>query len=521
MERLGSYADRGDIVFSTPILTNAGRYGDRPLSACIVPPVALNGDRDVLFRTIDTCHRHGMGTGFNLDTADDPVKTLRELNDVAVIGSLSGEEDRPVGNMAILSIGHPKILDFISAKLSADDAPYDWKFNISVNIPGAFMRVLANGGSWRLRDGKTILARRLFTHIAEAAHACGDPGVMFMERFERDNPTPDIGRYDSIAPCAEIGLVPGETCQFGYINLGNFVVRTPLGSSIQFDRLAEAVHLMVRALDNALEVSIERYGLGASRAVMGAKRKIGVGVCGLADLLALMELPYDSDQAVVMAKEVLSFVNYESKIASIRLAAERGSFTGMHSQTCRYLSNPSIVEERYAQHSTSSVSGQTWASLGQRIRDERQLRNCATTALPPTGRSAPIVGASTGIEPFFNLSGAGKAYGELRRQLAVTKCASTIVEQIAQRGSVSGIGEVADEIRRVFRTAKEISPMAHVRMAAAAQTFVDEAVSKTINLAAETSVEGVASVYWSGYKAGLKTVSIYRDGSRKIQPYAL
>lgn len=226
-DKLGRALDGGRIVFSIPIMTNAGRFPERPLAACAVPPVDLRGDLTQVKAVVDSYHRAGMGTGFALDDLDDPVSALRYLNEVAVSGADSGAEDRPVGNMALLSLSHPKVGEFIDCKRGADAAGQRWKFNLSLTVTDADMRA-ADAGPGRERE--------LLSAAAESAHACADPGLLFSDRMNEGNPTPQIGEYVSTAPCAEVGLVAGETCQFGYVNLGRFHLDT--GNSIPVDLVA-------------------------------------------------------------------------------------------------------------------------------------------------------------------------------------------------------------------------------------------------------------------------------------------
>jgi ribonucleoside-diphosphate reductase alpha chain len=243
-----------------------------------------------------------MGTGFALDGLHDPIMVLRYLNDIAVTGANSGTENRPVGNMAILPMAHPRAKEFIDCKVGADARGETWKFNISLTVTDAEMRA-ALGGPGRQRD--------LLIAAAEAAHACADPGLLFTDRFNEGNPTPHVGEYISTAPCAEVGLITGETCQFGYLNLGRFYSG---GGTIpvDLDALTDTVRTLVRALDDALEASLAHYPSKLSTQVMETKRKIGVGVCGLADLLLAAGLPYDSVAGRRLAQEVLALINYTS-----------------------------------------------------------------------------------------------------------------------------------------------------------------------------------------------------------------
>jgi ribonucleoside-diphosphate reductase alpha chain len=247
-QSLGDALDDRRIVFSTPVMTNAGRHTSRPLAARAVPPADLRGDLAVVRAIVDDYHRGGMGTGFSLGDLDDPVAVLRYLNQVAVDGAASGDEDRPVGNMALLPLSHPRALEFIRCNVGADARSEAWKFNISLQVTDAEMTAAASPGP----------ERDLLAAAASTACGCADPGLIFADRMDQANPTPHVGSYVSTAPCAEVGLAAGETCQFGYLNLGRF--HTDRGSmAIDLDALTATVTTLVRALDDAVEASMPFY----------------------------------------------------------------------------------------------------------------------------------------------------------------------------------------------------------------------------------------------------------------------
>ncbi len=486
--KLGYLLDEKYYVLSTPILTNAGRYLQKPLSACTVPPIDLAHDDIAKVREVVTrMHQDGMGTGFSLNGLADPVATLRVLNKIAVESASSGKEDRPVGNMATLSVYDKKIYEFINAKVAADQHNEQWKFNISVDCDSNFFKQLEIGGKITLLDGNETSAQKLFDEICNAAVRCADPGLMFLDRMEEDNPTPIVGRYISTAPCAEVGLTKGEACQFGYINVAKFIDEW---GNIDTQVLANATQLLTRILDNALEISIDNYSEEESKVVMTEKRKIGIGICGLADLFVKKRVLYSSYEARVMALDLVSFINYESKRASHELAKKRGSFGAM--RDClgnKHLSSPSTIEKRYGELSTRYVAKEDWVALAETIRETKQLRNASTIALPPTGRSALTVDASTGIEPIFSYH----EYLELHPNLNAS-------------------------CYEFLQTAKNISPAEHLLMASEIQKGVDESISKTINLPSSTTAEDIESIYVQAWQLGLKGISVYREGSKNTQP---
>lgn len=510
---LGLRMDNGEIVFSTPIMTNAGRIEQRPLSACSVPPVDLRGDLATVRRVVDSYHQDAMGTGFDLTAVSEPVEVLKYLNQVAIDGAESGNEDRPVGNMATCRADHPKILEFITSK---KDNPGKWKFNISVDVPDDLWEASRNNGKWELRDGTILEARELINLIAQTAHECADPGIICLDRLNRDNPTPGVGAYTSTAPCAEVGLVPGETCQFGYINLAAFI--SPDGT-INFSDLMSASHLMVRALDNALELSIDRYSLPESKNVMSAKRKIGVGICGLADLLMYLQVPYDSDEGRNIASNIMAFINYQTKIASVNLAHTRGSFGAMNLILgCRYNDDPGYIEEKYGDKNSEYVTAEEWRMLGKHIRETRLLRNCSTIALPPTGRSGLVIGASTGVEPHFTLTANGYLHPALKLYLEANGLYTRENEEIIIRTGSCSQANMTESAKDIFATATEISPLGHLLMVGALQPFVDESISKTINLPSDSVSSDVFDIYEQAASMNLKGMTIYRDGSLNAQP---
>ncbi|MFC0105546.1 ribonucleotide reductase N-terminal alpha domain-containing protein [Kibdelosporangium aridum] len=510
-DQLGWAMDSARIVFSTPIMTNAGRHPDKPLAACAVPPVDLRSDLAAVKSTVDAYHQAGMGTGFALDDVNDPVTVLRYLNDIAISGAKSGTEDRPVGNMAILALSHPAAAEFIDCKVGADERGEEWKFNLSLHVTDADMRAAVTA------DGRE---RELLAAAAHAAHSCADPGLLFADRLNESNPTPHVGQYVSTAPCAEVGLVAGETCQFGYINLGRF---HSAGREIpvDLDALADTVRILVRALDNAIEASLVHYPTALSAQVMRTKRKIGIGVCGLADLLLAAGLPYDSVEGRQLAMEVLAFINFTSKLASARLAAHRGPCPAIQSGLSKY-ADPTFLK-RFATLPVRTVTSGEWSALAHEIAKTGMLRHSSTIAIPPTGRSSPMVGASTGIEPLFRLTDPhlpGHLHPAALAALQATG-RTDLIGHAMTHGRLPEGDDISPYLAALLATSTQISPAGHLSMAAVVQACVDEAVSKTVNLPADAAVEDVYDVYVVAWKGGCKGITVYVDGSRQVQPKAL
>ncbi len=515
-QQLGILMDEHAIVLSTPILTNAGNSENRPLSACVMPPVNLRDDLKKIKPIVDKYHQDGMGTGYNLSDALDPIETLTSLNKVAVEGAQSKKEKRPVGNMAILDVDSPDIEKFVMAKVGADDRGEDWKFNISVNINDAFMDAVENNREFTLKNSTKISAKELFKKMAYAAHQCGDPGLISLERLNADNPTPSVGEYKCTAPCAEVGLAPGETCVFGYINLAKLVTNDAQ-PSVNFDRLKTVVTLLTRALDDILEISIQRYSIEESKTVMQAKRKIGLGICGFADMLMALNIPYDSDQARNLLQDILNFISYHSKEASFELAKTRGSFTAIGDSK---FMDESFIMNKYGSLKTPHVSREQWQSLAKKIKETKLLRNATTSALPPTGRSAMVIGASTGIEPVFSLNSSDGIHPLLYTFLKKYSLHenTAIVDEINKTGYAP---QTIKAMNPSFVTATEIAPKDHLAMVIAAQKAIDESISKTINLPEQTTPEQIEEIYKNAYAQGLKGMSVFRNNSRSFQPKKL
>jgi ribonucleoside-diphosphate reductase alpha chain len=324
-----------------------------------------------------------------------------------------------------------------------------------------------------------------------------------------------------VAPCGEVGLTTGETCQFGYINLGKFVDHE---EGINYSDLEKVTRLMTRALDNALEYSLSRYSQSENQRVMRQKRKIGIGICGLADMFFQLRLPYNSFKARALAKNAVAFINYISKLESCRLARERGSFEAMRfARGCRYNDKPGFIEDKYGGVETEMVSSEMWQNLADEIRTTGLLRNASTVALPPTGRSGLVIDASTGVEPVFSLAERkGEINAFLRQELERQKIFTpALKEEIFRTGFIGGNGSLPEETRRVFQTALEINLQGHLLMVGELQQVVDESIAKTFNMPRDSAREDIMEVFFQAYQLGLKGITIYRRGSRSFEPMRL
>jgi len=392
-------------------------------------------------------------------------------------------------NMGILRVDHPDIEAFIVCKR---DGKRFQNFNISVAITDAFMGALETGAEYALinpRDGSVVRmesARRIFELIVENAWATGDPGIVFIDRVNAKNPTPHAGQIESCNPCGEQFLLPYESCNLGSINLSNFVK----DGRIDFGRLQGAVGTAVHFLDNVIDMN--RYPLEEISRVTLANRKVGLGVMGFADMLILLGVPYDSRRALEIAGEVMGFIHEEAVLASRKLAKDRGPF-------------PNFEGSVY--------------SIPQ--------RNAMVTTVAPTGTISIIAGCSSGIEPLFAVSYVrnvldGHRLIEVHPEFArIAKergfYSEALMERIAFEGSVAHVEEVPEDVRGLFVCAHDIPSEQHVRMQAAFQAHVDNAISKTVNFPFEAPPEAVEKVYLLAWEQGCKGVTIYRDGSREAQ----
>lgn len=524
-KEFASYMIEGYVMPGTPALTNAGRH-ESALSSCVVIPVDLR-DRESAAIRIKSYYQQNMGSGFDFTNYENPIELLRWINELSAQETATGNYDRYIGNMGSLHISHPQIEDFISAKKDTDMK----HFNISVDVTEDFMEKAEHGENFLLTNGSSINAAILLRRMAENAWQNGDPGLIFLERMNKDNPVSNVSEYVATPPCSEMGLAEGETCQFGYINLAKFTsVQSDGQVRIDYPKLKVVTNLLTRVLDNAIEYSISRYPTEVSASIAQLKRRIGIGVCGLADMFIAYGLPYGSSEARNLGRDVLSFINYTSKVYSVELANQRGSCLAMLDTLRNDYMSGRFLENKYSVNPTRSVSEQDWRKLADIIRSTGKLRNILTTSLPPTGRSSILLNSTPAIEPIFTIF---EENGNI--QTAITdflsrtlggksKLLKRVLNEARKVGSFQDIEVLSPEMKNVFKTAKEISPDDHLKMASALAGIhgvIDETASKTVNLPATATVGDIENIFILTHRLGLKNISVYRDGTRLNQPEKL
>lgn len=523
----------GIFLPNSPTLMNAGRP-EGMLSACFVVPVydSISDIFDAV-KTTALIQKAGGGTGFDFSplrpTGDfvassggqtsGPISFMKVFSEAT--NAIQQGAFRRGANMGMMSVTHPDIIKFIYVKKNPDTFT---NFNLSVKVPDSFMNQLdENPGAYHIvinprtqkryviprsvniedysindllpenhADNDCYTVEEIWNMLVNNAHATGEPGVCFIDRVNEDNPTPHTGRIEATNPCGEQPLLPGEACTLGSINLSKFVKKNRRG--IDWKSLAETVKLAVRFLDNTIDVN--HYPVPEVKKITLANRKIGLGIMGFADLLILLGIRYDSEDAVNIASKLSSFIQEQAHKASEELAKERGSFPNW--------------------------KGSTWNT-----KHSREMRNAAVTTIAPTGSIAIIAECSSGIEPVFSFAYKRKALDgnefiqihPLLEKLGTEQgwLTDKVRDLLVQGTPPKDIPEIPKKLAEVLVTAHEISSESHINIQAAFQKHIDNAVSKTVNLPADSTVADVDSIFRYAYKKDCKGITVYRDNSRKNQ----
>ena len=501
-----------DFLPNSPCLMNAGRELQQ-LAACFVLPV--EDSLDSIFETVKQTaliHQSGGGTGFSFShlrpkddsvqstggIASGPVSFMRVFNMATEVIKQGGT--RRGANMGVLRVDHPDIMEFVAIKKDPNEMT---NFNLSVGITKAFMEALERGTDFSLINPRTkkevrrLKAAEVFEALVDAAWATGDPGVLFLDRINEVNPTPQLGEIESTNPCGEVPLLPYEPCVLGSINLSHMVKERNGKWETDFEKMRKTIKDAVHFLDNVVDMN--QYPLPEISQMAKGNRKIGLGVMGLAHFFIRLGIPYNSQKALEVAKGLMSFIQNQAREYSMELAEERGVF-------------PNYKGSRYDR---SGGTGQ---------------RNATVTTIAPTGTLSLIADCSSGIEPLFGLQYTRRALEEMEFQitdplfLALGEregfMSEVLIQSLHDGASLKDLPQVPQPIRELFVTTFEIAPLWHIKIQAAFQEYTDNAVSKTINFSRDATKEDVKEAYMMAYRERCKGITIYRSGSKAKQVLA-
>ncbi len=493
---------------NSPCLMNAGRDLQQ-LAACFVLPVddSLNS----IFETVKETaliHQSGGGTGFSFsrlrpkdDTvqstggvASGPTSFMRVFNMATEVIKQGGT--RRGANMGVLRVDHPDVMEFITIKQNPDEMT---NFNLSVGLTREFMEALEKDGEYSLINPRTKKevgrrkAREVFEAIVNAAWETGDPGVLFLDRINEANPTPQMGDMESTNPCGEVPLLPYEPCVLGSINLSHMVKERNGRWEPDFEKIKQTVRHAVHFLDNVIDMN--QYPLPQIAQMAKGNRKIGLGVMGLAHFFIRLGIPYNSPKALEVARGVMSFIQHQGKERSMELAEERGIF-------------PNFLGSIYS-------------------RNGMRLRNATVTTIAPTGTLSLIANCSSGIEPLFAIEYVRRAMEGMEFQMTDPLflelgekegfLSPDLMRAISEGANLRDLPEVPQHIKNLFITTFEIPPVWHINIQAAFQEYTDNAISKTINFPRDATKEDVKEAYLLAYRKKCKGVTIYRSGSKARQ----
>lgn len=490
---------------NSPTLMNAGTSMNQ-LSACFVLPVpdSVEGIFNTL-KYMALIHKSGGGVGFsfsNLRPQGDVVRSTKgiasgplsfmRIFDVATEVIKQGGRRRGA-NMAIMNVNHPDVLDFIKAKEM--EGPLS-NFNLSVGVDDQFMQAVKEGEPYDLVNPrnqevvKSLSAREVFDFMVEMAWKSGDPGIIFLDQINHTHPVSHLGRINATNPCGEQPLLDYESCNLGSVNLARMVK----DGKFLWDKLDFVVKTAVHFLDNVIDANL--FPLKEIETQSLKTRKLGLGVMGFAEMLIMMGIPYNTQKALEWARRIMRFISKNSREASAGLGTNRGSFP--------------------------AFKGSKWHREGFNA-----MRNATTTTIAPAGTLSIIAGVSSGIEPLFAVCYIREVMegtqllevNGLFEKIAREKGFYTpeLMMKIARRHSLQGLNEIPPDIKNLFVTAHQMDPQWHVEIQAAFQEFVDNGVSKTVNLPGEAPPQDVKAVFILAHQLKCKGITVYRYGSREKQ----
>ena len=494
-----------DFLANSPTLMNAGTKAGT-LSACFVLPL-----EDSMEGIMKTAHdaamvqKYGGGTGFALSElrpkgariktthgkACGPIAALKLLSSVSTLVTQGGKRDG--ANMAVMNVHHPDIEEFIDCK-TQEGAIHN--FNISVGATDAFMKAVKNNEDFEIIDptSKEVVgkkdARQLFNKIVKGAWKNGEPGIIFLDEVNRKSPVSHLGEMTATNPCGEQPLLPNESCNLGSINLAKFLNES--NTEVDWNKLRNTTRTAVHFLDNTIDAN--KYAIPEIKKANKLSRKIGLGVMGFADMLIKMKVSYDSEKAVGLGRDVMSFIQTEADKMSEELATKKGPFEG-------------------------------WEGSRPQIAGDKPIRNACRLTVAPTGTISMIAGCSSGIEPVFSLAYRKHNILEGKTLYYVDKNFEDVakardfynedlLEHLSNGGSLQDRDDVPNDVKEVFRTAPDINPEYHVKMQAAFQESVDAGISKTINFRNEATEEEIDETYMLAWELKCKGITVYRAGSR-------
>jgi len=497
-----------DFLPNSPCLMNAGRELQQ-LAACFVLPV--EDSLDAIFETVKQTaliHQSGGGTGFSFSrlrpkddavqstggVASGPISFMRVFNMATEVIKQGGT--RRGANMGVLRVDHPDIMEFITIKQSPGEME---NFNLSVGLTKVFMEALEKDRDYSLINPRTkkevrhLRAKEVFGVLVSAAWETGDPGILFLDRINEANPTPQLGEIESTNPCGEVPLLPYEPCVLGSINLSHMLKEKDGKWEVDFDKLRQTTRHAVHFLDNVIDMN--KYPLPQIAKMAKGNRKIGLGVMGLAHFFIRLGIPYNSQKALEVSRGVMSFIQHQARERSMELGEERGVF----------------------QNFMNSVYN----------RSGMKLRNATITTIAPTGTLSLIADCSSGIEPLYGIQYTRRALDDLEFQILDPLFAEfgekegfldpEIIKSLSEGANLRGLSQVSQKIKEIFVTTFEIQPIWHIKIQAVFQEYTDNAVSKTINFSQDATKEDVSEAFLLAYRERCKGITIYRSGSKAKQ----